>query len=468
MTSGAFSGLSSLESLDLSGNYVRRLDSGALCPPDGSGARLRHLILGHNELTSLSDVGGMTCLGDTLASLDLSFNRLELVGSPSSSSSSSAGLGRLGALEELRLNNNHVRNLKGDVLRDKPRLRFIDLSNNNLVRTVVPLENYKDNISGMICIYFSELFQASLPEELFTGSTGLRRLSLANNSLAFLPGDLFRPLSRSLEVLDLSGNLLASLESPSSISVLGGLTSLDLSHNRLAQITSVAALRGLSSLRSLRLDHNRLSRLPVLPLPALTSLVLSHNELSGRLSPSRIFHKTPALSHLLLDHNRIEDLPRQVFGNTTALTVLDLSDNRLRGDVPEPVRSLRRLQSFAISHNFLERLSGLRLPALWRLQAAGNKLSNLSSAQLEGLPALQVLDLSENSIGSIEKGAFEGNKPLEAIRLDDNRLVRIDGLFHALPNLSWLNVSANQVRFYFLRCDFSKKKGNSLFVLLCQ
>ena len=41
-----------------------------------------------------------------------------------------------------------------------------------------------------------------------------------------------------------------------------------------------------------------------------------------------------------------------------------------------------------------------------------------------------------------------GNGPLQAIRLDGNRLSRMDGLFHDLPNLSWLNVSDNQGHFH--------------------
>ena len=65
-----------------------------------------------------------------------------------------------------------------------------------------------------------------------------------------------------------------------------------------------------------------------------------------------------------------------------------------------------------------------------------------------GLPALQVLDLSGNRIASIEKGAFAANKPLQAIRLDGNRLSRMDGLFHDLPNLSWLNVSDNHIAIF--------------------
>ena len=56
----------------------------------------------------------------------------------------------------------------------------------------------------------------------------------------------------------------------------------------------------------------------------------------------------------------------------------------------------------------------------------------------------------QNTIGSVEKGAFSGNRPLQAVRLDDNRLERIEGLFHDLTDLSWLNVSANRISVFDL------------------
>ncbi len=408
--SDAFLGLGQLEELDLSANHVRYLSPNALCPV---GPSLRTLNVSRNELTSLSDLGrgSLACLR-SIRSVDVSHNRLAII--------SADQMAAWNGLEELRVNDNEIKSIKGNAFKACSRsLKFVDLSNNDL---------------------------SVLPDNLLAETVSLRRIGLANNSLTELPSVLFKSQSRSLEVLDLSGNRLRSLAAPL-LANLPRLSSLDLSRNQLESVESPAALRGLTSLRSLKLGHNRLGRLPNFPaLPSLRYLVLSDNALA-KLN-NRLLYRVPALSHLLLDANRLEELPERLFANTTGLTVLDLSNNRLSEEIPRAVNALKNLQSFAIGDNRIDNLSELRLPALWRLQASGNRLKNISAVQLKGLPALQVLDLSRNRIASIEKAAFAGNRPLQAIRLDGNRLERLDGLFHDLPNLSWLNMSDNQVSIF--------------------
>ena len=400
--SDAFLGLGLLEELDLSGNYLRELPSNALCPL----RKLRTINLSKNEVKNLNDLGNsLECL-KSVKSIDLSHNQLSTVDNDIITDS-------WPKLEDLRLNHNAIKAVLGNLLRSKSRLKFFDLSNNQLT---------------------------TLPPELLADCTSLGRINLANNTIAFLPNRLFMRQSKSLQVLDLSGNNLGTLDAQL-LSSLGALTSLDLSSNKLTSIDS-GSFKGTKMLQSLKLSQNKLERLPLNPLPALRSLILSDNDLS-RL-PSRLFSKLPALSHLLLDKNNLEELPKRIFVNSSKLTVLDLSHNKL-DDIPTAVNELVSLQSLAIGHNFVRSLTQLQLKSLWRLQASGNRLTNVSAIQLEGLPALQVLDLSQNKISSIEKNAFAMNKPLQAIRLDNNQLTRMDGLFHDLENLSWLNVSANQI-----------------------
>jgi Leucine-rich repeat (LRR) protein len=403
VSSDAFLGLEDLENLDLSGNYIRYLSPNALCPLQG----LQTLNLSRNEIASLADLGNsLDCL-HKVKSVDLSFNQISFY----------AGLTAMDKLQELRLGNNRIRDIKKDAMRKHSQLRFVDFNNNRL---------------------------ASLPEDIFDYSRDLKWISLSNNSLNFLPSNVFKIPADSLEVLDLSGNQLRTL-SPPLLSNLKSLTSLDLSNNEIVSLDSPGTLGGLDQLQSLKLDNNKLARLTPLSLPSLRSLSLSHNEIGGRLTPTRLLSRMPLLSHLLLDHNQIEELPSQIFSNSSRITVLDLSHNRLRGNVPYAISLLHNLQSLSLSHNKLNDLSQVQLPALWRLQVSENRISNISKSHFKNLPALQVLDLSDNRITEIENDAFGENKPLKAIRLDGNKLSRMDGLFHDLPNLSWLNVSANQI-----------------------
>ena len=413
VSSDAFLGLNNLEQLDLSWNSIQALASNALCP---LAPRLQLLNLSHNAIGSLADLGSsLECL-HAVRSLDLSFNSLSVL-------SAGSELASLNRVQELRLNDNFIRNLKGNVLKGKDDLRFLDLSNNRL---------------------------DSLAEETFSSCPQLARIDLSNNSLSFLPKAIFRGQTRSLAFLDLSGNRLSSLQAPL-LTGLQQLTSLDLSRNELVSVESASALRGLSSLRTLKLSRNKLFRLPSLNLPSLRALVLSENDLGSRSSgqiSARLLSRLPSISHLHLDSNEISELPKNFFKNSSGITVLDLSNNRLRGSIPEAVNSLVNLQSFDIGHNYLDSLSNLQLRALWRFQASGNRLGNVSADQLRGLPVLQVVDFSSNRISVIEKNAFAENEPLQAIRLDDNQLTSVANLFTHLPNLNWLNVSANKIEVF--------------------
>ncbi len=68
MSKGAFAGLSSLESLDLGGNYVRGLAREALCSRAAGPVvpGLRSLNLANNEIATLEAVGDLSCLRGSL------------------------------------------------------------------------------------------------------------------------------------------------------------------------------------------------------------------------------------------------------------------------------------------------------------------------------------------------------------------------------------------------------------------
>lgn len=108
------------------------------------------------------------------------------------------------------------------------------------------------------------------------------------------------------------------------------LEALDLSHNL---FTSVP-LNLPRPLRNLTLQHNSISHIPAFTFrhlrPGLRSLCLSHNDLSNdAIEQFSFVGSYRSLSELLLDHNRLGEVPRCIrqFKN---LQVLRLSNNQIR------------------------------------------------------------------------------------------------------------------------------------------
>ena len=384
----ALEGLRNLESLDLSGNYIRHVAPGVLC----SLPKLAQLNLAQNEIASLSDLGLNQKSCPNLAhlkSLDLSHNGISGI--------TVRQMSQWPGLEELNLANNYVRSIEKASFLEAHNLKKIDLSNNQL--------------SSLHRITF----------EL----KNLKSLILANNTINNIPDTIFH---ESLTYLDLSGNFLTSI-SPRLLLNLSELKSLDLRNNELESIHG-QALATLTKLTYLRMDGNRLSKLPrnlLREAKQIQTLILSDNALTRIVGQQ--FSKLDTLTHLLLDRNLLEDLPANLFANNSKLSVLDLSHNRF-AKIPEAAKTASKMQSFSLSGNLVGELGSLQMPSLWRLEVSDNKLTNLTADNFRGLSSLQVLDLSRNKIQSVEKGAFRGQ--IKALRLDSNNLERMDNLFQVI------------------------------------
>ena len=204
----------------------------------------------------------------------------------------------------------------------------------------------------------------------------------------------------------------------------------------------------LESLEILDLSNNQIAELPYKLFKSqanLKTLKLSRNLLTQLASET--LWGIEKLNHLMLDNNLLEEINDGVFSNFSSLSILDLSNNNL-GRIPKSLRFLRNLKSLDLSHNLITDLEDLSLSQLWRLDLSGNKISNISGKALQELISLQILDLSDNKIEEVERGAFDFTKLIRAVRLDTNYLTRMDNLFHQLPNLTWLNISNNQIEMF--------------------
>ena len=60
-------------------------------------------------------------------------------------------------------------------------------------------------------------------------------------------------------------------------------------------------------------------------------------------------------------------------------------------------------------------------------------------------PNLEILNLSGNLLSSLTGRTFEGAGNVRALRLDSNSISEVEGVFHSMDHLTWLNMSGNDL-----------------------
>ncbi|XP_047115861.1 insulin-like growth factor-binding protein complex acid labile subunit [Schistocerca piceifrons] len=339
------------------------------------------------------------------------------------------------------------------------------------------------------------LVHSVLPD-VFVGNEfyKLQVVLLDHNRVRFLLGDEFRE-TPSLSTVDLSHNIL---EGPLPVDLFtknSVMRHLDLSHNLGLGIvpdnTTSAALVTSATLRSLDLSHCGLVDLST-DTPALQRLTASWNSI-GELLPET-FTSMPQLVAIDLSHNVLRSLANGTFKDLTKLSDLNLSYNLLEGQLPGdlltsctevrhldlshntrwgasieddelPLVSSSSLLSVAVTHCGLVRLS-LDTPAIQRLNASFNSISevhevtframrNLSVLDLSynklktfslSLPSIRVLNLSNNAIENLDQDTFGEMPQLSVLDLSSNKITAISSII--LPEIYFLNMSGNALTFF--------------------
>lgn len=223
------------------------------------------------------------------------------------------------SLEELRLDNNHLKMMSEAVWAQCPGLLVLSLSNNNLGNG-----------------------SESLPLGALSPLHNLRTLNLDYNLLASVPLQL--PLS--IKELYLRGNHIEQL-SRGVFNGISGLLVLDLSANKLK---SRGLLRdsffNITHLESLNLEGNQLKQVPQNLPYTLKTLNLEGNLISSIKKAT--FHNFKNLEHLGLAKNKIFKVSVGAFKTLPVLHQLDLSYNILH-QVPRQLPAT--LHSVALIHN---------------------------------------------------------------------------------------------------------------------
>ncbi|KAG4204143.1 hypothetical protein ERO13_A04G029504v2, partial [Gossypium hirsutum] len=252
----------------------------------------------------------------------------------------------------------------------------INLSKNKFTGSVSPICNITGD--GFLALFdlSNNLFSGVVPD-CFGSFPFLTALNLGDNSFSgSLPSSLGSLIS--LEMLSLPGNKFSG-ELPSSLQNCAKLKFLDLSDNELSGEIPMWIGQKLSSLVFLSLQGNQFrGRIPhqLCGLKYLQILDLSVNKISGTIPPClnnfTFMAKKESLDRRI-EHNILDTGPRflslegvryvdealltwkgtkQNYPQLGLLLAIDLSCNKLTGEIPEELNSLRELVALNLSRNF--------------------------------------------------------------------------------------------------------------------
>ncbi|CAH1441050.1 unnamed protein product [Lactuca virosa] len=291
-----------------------------------------------------------------------------------------------------------------------------------------------------------------LPEKRLTGSfsdsfSNLDQLRTLNLSHNYLKGPL--PLSLfhlpHLEVVDLSSNRLNRVL-PSNIN-LPALQVLDLSDNSfMGFLPSLLCVNSTGiGIRVLRFGMNYFNG-TISPqfqnCPSLEHLDVAFNYLSGVI-PKFLF-RLPKLMELELQGNMFMGI--EGIGNSSShLVRLDISSNRLLGNLPDFFHSFPNLSYFSARSN---NLSGEIPPSLSNSQSIStislrnNSLNGSIDFNCSVMVNLTSLDLGSNSFSGTVPANLASCQKLKYLNLARNKLIgEIPEAFKNFPSLSYLSLS---------------------------
>ncbi|PIN16953.1 Leucine-rich repeat protein [Handroanthus impetiginosus] len=374
-----------------------------------------------------------------------------------------------------------------------PTLETLDLSYNMLLGGTIPqfhqigsfrtielsYTNFsgslRDSISNLTMLSYLSLhdcnFTGPIPQSLFRLPL-LQRLYLFKNKFSGRINEVSTPFSSDMEVLDLRSNQLEG-PIPKFFFKLERLTDLTLSYNSFNGTVEVKKFQRLSNLTALDLSHNNLSvdvsitnsSLPIFPnleelglascnlykFPAfieqshVTYLDLSNNKITGEI-PSWI-REMGQLGHLNLSFNLLKDLEK-LYRFPSNIWLLDLHSNHLQGELPLPPAGTLYVDysnnnfDGSIPHDFRSSIS-----SIWFLSLANNHLNGAIPTSFCNATYLQVLDLSNNSLsGGIPPCLVKNNFSLGVLNLGRNNISgHIPDTFPVGCRLNTLDLSENNL-----------------------
>ncbi|XP_029463825.1 transforming growth factor beta activator LRRC32-like [Rhinatrema bivittatum] len=408
---------------------------------------VKTLDLSHNFIQSLTENATSKLL--SLEHLDLSSNRLEIL--------ESGALRVLPQLQELilaanQLHKNYLSN--GKALASLARLKFLDLSANNLDNDMVHC--YLVNITSLEKLDLSRNKMTKVSADTFYGTPKLVEISLTSNYIMAIEEGTFEALVN-LTVLNLAMN---SLHCISNFNLIN-LQVLNLSSNALECFLTEETDEQ-HQLQVLDLSHNQLFYFPLLPkMHHLQYLNLSSNAMSNLSSNAMEFLRTTAwykgitnfdfplaisrrtaglvkVIHLDLSNNQLSSFPIHFLSNLHSLGHLNMAMNCLQ-DLTLKQTSNNSLSSDENISESSEK-HDLTFKSLKILELQGNSIQALPRQLLDTMPKLENIDLSHNNIEPCRcQSTNEIKTPVNPVPTDREDCMT----FSTVPNLKELSLRDN-------------------------
>lgn len=469
---------STLTTLDLSFNKLQKFPQEAIQPlrhlqwlslhsneiEDWTGFKaklnLRHVFLGDNGLTTLSE-GAFTNLLN-LTSLDLDQNLVTDIDAhvfPASLQTLSlsnnllteipvAALYDLQNLTWIQLSGNLFARLPKPISLPVKHLHKLDLSHNLL--TIIPPHFINSTGLSITNLHLEFNYIRTVSQAAFRGLV-LERLSLSNNRLSTIPDGAFEGVQETLKALDLSYNLLEIF--PKALKDLTVLSHLYLRGNSLKNLDQYDLYGCRYDLEVLDLSSNQLTVIPKesLHFTQRVSRISLQDNFIKRINSDDFAVWGQTLTALNIANNILSHISPDAFLGTTKLRELKLSYNKLLTLDPgtlKPIRSSLEILEIGNSNSVdLKLLQGME-KVKW-LQMDHNSLVEIQSDSLGGMPWIIHCDFDGNKLENIPKGLFQSDvhTRLNSIMISNNNLEVIESkTFFQLPLITNIVLYGNKLK----------------------
>ncbi|KAK3439602.1 hypothetical protein EUGRSUZ_C04068 [Eucalyptus grandis] len=393
-------------------------------------------------------------------------------------------LSSLGPLKSLRLLSSYSTGLNGKLsnqsLCNLIKLEELDLSINGITGRLPTC--WRNMTSIRVLFLEDNEFTDNIASSPLTSLTSLELLSISGNYFD-IPSSL-SPLANysRLKVLLLDDNKLTidskvapsiprfqlkdfsisnSLSKGFKVTSLGflnhqyDLRTIDLSLNDIPGPFATWLLENNTKLENLLMANNLFAKLevPLMALHNLSMMDMSNNGMRGELTTEFCLN-VPNLSHLNLSANRLEGNIPSELGSMKSLYSLDLSHNNFSKGLPiQLLDSNSSLEKLNVAYNNLQGeivftgdLSFLSsLANLFELDVSNNIFIGQLPRVIANLSSLALLDLSKNQLnGLIPQGLF--NLPqLQYLALSDNNLSGSLASSFITPELRHIHLNGNKL-----------------------